>query len=59
VYEDVPSDPVMQFKSTLIKASDAYYTFRYLGALDRGATFTGSGEDLQPQPAGSPEVGGR
>ena len=40
LYEGVPSDPTVKFKHTLATAWGAYYTFRYLGGLDRGATFT-------------------
>lgn len=39
VYEDKPQDTRVDFKRTLARKWGRYYTFRYLGGLDRGASF--------------------
>ena len=40
LYESVPADATVRFKQTLARDWGAYYTFRYLGGLGGGATFT-------------------
>jgi hypothetical protein len=40
VYENVPGDSMVDFKRTLTRAWGKYYTFRYLGGLVSGASFT-------------------
>jgi hypothetical protein len=40
IYENVPADATVRFKQTLARDWGSYYTFRYLGGLDGGATFT-------------------
>ncbi len=39
VYEDKPRDHTVKFKHTLARKWGTYYTFRYLGGVDRSARF--------------------